>query len=236
MIGPDEDAMAKKLLTHMKPMCSNYGFCSVWHPGSLSAGTDEAAAIVARLDTADIAVLLVGPSTPFDLQENLADRKIAVIPVITREVDLSIGPLAGKVSLPRINRTGVQRTLASSRSIDEVMVEIVTEVRGYAERYKEGAKQRGIMVRPPSFTTHDIYDAAICLGLANKRGALLAGIPEAIIAQLETGDSPGAQLSIDIHSLRDDYPAYWPMWLKNAKSQSMMRTEARVFDQALQSI
>lgn len=140
---------------HLHPLCSSYGFCTSWHPSMLPPGTDEAGAISARLDTTDVAVVMVGPSTPFALQEDLQSRQIPVVPVVVREVDLSIGPLAGRVRLPR-DKAGVERTLTSVRNVDSVLVEVVGEIRGIAERLKAHAASRNQPAGYPSWV--DIID------------------------------------------------------------------------------
>lgn len=80
----------------------------------------------------------------------------------------------------------------------------------------------------------DVREAVISAGLADDRNALLAGIPQAIVAALPAAKSLGAQVLTDVAALHEmgalpDGRHPFAIWLRNAAALTRLRRESAVF-------
>ncbi len=83
-----------------------------------------------------------------------------------------------------------------------------------------------------------VHAAAVAVGLATKRGALLAGIPQSLRAGLDDAQDPAARLLTDLDGLNDlgrlpDGSLPLQIWLENALALCGSRSEAGVFREVL---
>lgn len=84
-----------------------------------------------------------------------------------------------------------------------------------------------------------LHQAAIDLGLARGRDALLQGVDERTRAALPDAGTPGAQLLRDLETLngiRRGDPPPLRRWLENAAALTAVRSESRVFHDALSAL
>lgn len=84
-----------------------------------------------------------------------------------------------------------------------------------------------------------IHDAAVQVGLAHERVALLGGLPHALTSAIPSAPDPSGQLLVDLHCLNalqelpgGDVPLR--VWLTNAVALCGPREEARVFRDAME--
>lgn len=87
----------------------------------------------------------------------------------------------------------------------------------------------------------DVHAAALQVGLAQSRTAMLSGINLGFVAGLTIASSPGAQLLQDLQELNRvgalaDGTVPLKIWLKNAMTLSAFRRETAVFVRALDQI
>jgi len=126
VLGPTEEKLTERLKQHLGGLFSRYGFCDGWTPGSGSTDGE----IHARLTTADVAVVMVGPGTPIDMMEALQARRpeLLVVPVLARQFDMSMTPLRGIVTLPR------KGPVSSYPDADAALCDVAGEMREAAKR------------------------------------------------------------------------------------------------------
>ena len=87
----------------------------------------------------------------------------------------------------------------------------------------------------------EIHTAAVQIGLAQSRTAMMSGIAPGFVASLATAASPAAQLLQDLHALNsvgslEDGTLPLKIWLQNAVTLSGPRRESAVFRRALEQI
>ncbi len=142
VLGPMEEKLTEQLLVHLRGLFSpRYGICDGWAPGPGS--TDDE--VNARISTADAAVLVAGPGTPFDLIEALRDRKgqMTTQVILARAFDTSVTPLALTVEKHRL------RPATAYSDVDTFLAEQARSLREAVQRIVEAKKAAALVAAAP---------------------------------------------------------------------------------------